>query len=156
MQKLKLYDYAVTFQEVPDEISLILNISNCPHKCEGCHSPHLRNDIGEYLTDKLMIELLRRYKGLISCVCFMGGDYNRVELMYLFEICKENNLKICLYSGCNDIPAILKTHVDMYKIGPYVKERGGLDSNITNQNYLVKTDSGAFINQTYKFKIKKE
>lgn len=42
----KYVDYDIVFQEVPGEVSLALNISNCPFKCEGCHSPHLRENIG--------------------------------------------------------------------------------------------------------------
>ena len=46
---LKYVDTLVSFQEVPDEISLCINISNCPCHCDGCHSPYLADDIGEYL-----------------------------------------------------------------------------------------------------------
>ena len=47
---LKYVDTKVTFAEVPDEISLCINISNCPNHCEGCHSPYLAEDIGTELT----------------------------------------------------------------------------------------------------------
>lgn len=36
---LKYSNYEVTFAEVPDEISLTLNLTNCPYMCENCHSP---------------------------------------------------------------------------------------------------------------------
>ena len=36
---LKYSNYEITFAEVPDEISLCINLTNCPHKCIGCHSP---------------------------------------------------------------------------------------------------------------------
>ena len=51
---LKYVDTLVTFSEVPDEITLCLNISNCPCHCKNCHSSYLAEDIGEGLTlDKI-------------------------------------------------------------------------------------------------------
>ena len=38
---LKYLNCQVTFAEVPDEISLCINITNCPNRCPGCHSPEL-------------------------------------------------------------------------------------------------------------------
>ena len=70
---LKYVDTLVSFSEVPDEISLCINISNCPHNCPGCHSSYLAQDIGEELTLDKLSELIFNNKG-ISCVCFMGGD----------------------------------------------------------------------------------
>ena len=43
---LKYIDTKVTFAEVPNEISLCINISNCPCNCKGCHSSYLAEDIG--------------------------------------------------------------------------------------------------------------
>ena len=47
---LKYVDVMETFAEVPDEITLAINLSNCPHRCKGCHSEYLQKDIGEELT----------------------------------------------------------------------------------------------------------
>ena len=46
---LKYVNTAITFAEFPDEISLLINISNCPCHCKGCHSAYLAEDIGEPL-----------------------------------------------------------------------------------------------------------
>ena len=46
---LKYYNYDIVFQEIPDEVTLAVNLTNCPHRCIGCHSPHLRHNIGEPL-----------------------------------------------------------------------------------------------------------
>ena len=46
---LKYVDTQVVFREIPNEITLAINISNCPFKCEECHSPYLREDIGKPL-----------------------------------------------------------------------------------------------------------
>lgn len=44
---LKYVDARVVFQEIPDEITLAINISNCPCHCKGCHSQYLAEDIGK-------------------------------------------------------------------------------------------------------------
>lgn len=37
--KMKYESTLITFTEIPDEISLCLNISGCPCHCEGCFEP---------------------------------------------------------------------------------------------------------------------
>ncbi|MEE1317239.1 MAG: 4Fe-4S cluster-binding domain-containing protein, partial [Prevotella sp.] len=71
---MKYVNECVVFQEIPDEISLAINISNCPCRCPGCHSKYLWNDIGNELTHSELDEMLSKYLGEITCVVFMGGD----------------------------------------------------------------------------------
>ena len=42
---LKYVNTAVVFQEIPDEVTLAINISGCPCRCPGCHSHNI-----DYLT----------------------------------------------------------------------------------------------------------
>ena len=42
---LKYANFDVVFQEVPDEVTLAINITNCPNQCPGCHSKNI-----DYLT----------------------------------------------------------------------------------------------------------
>ena len=51
---LKYYNSMITFSEVPDEISLCINISNCPIKCPDCHSNFLWEKIGKEITDECL------------------------------------------------------------------------------------------------------
>lgn len=44
---LKYVNGGVVFQEIPDEVTLSINISNCPCHCPSCHSQYLWKDIGE-------------------------------------------------------------------------------------------------------------
>ena len=37
---LKYANFDIVFQEVPDEVTLAINISNCPNQCVGCHSKY--------------------------------------------------------------------------------------------------------------------
>lgn len=76
---LKYTDEQITFAEIPDEVTLCINLSNCPCHCKGCHSSYLAEDIGQVLTFSRIEKLLEKYKG-ITAICFMGGD-NDPELI---------------------------------------------------------------------------
>ena len=94
---LKYHNYDIVFQEIPDEVTLAVNLTNCPHRCVGCHSPHLREDIGEVLNEKAMDSLLKKYGKQITCVCFMGGDGQAQDVETICSCClfasiKERNL----------------------------------------------------------------
>jgi anaerobic ribonucleoside-triphosphate reductase activating protein len=119
---LKYLGYGVTLQEVPNEISLVINVSGCPYKCKGCHSQYLWEYDGEYLSEELK-DILDFYEGMITCVCFMGGNQNTQELLEHLKAIKEKNLKTCLYSGCESLNnvEILLPHLDWVKIGRYDK-----------------------------------
>ena len=91
LERLKYINYAIVFQEVPDEISLAINISGCRYRCRGCHSKHLWEYKGNYLLEDL--EDIINSNEFITCVCFMGGDQNMKELEEALRICKKHNLK---------------------------------------------------------------
>lgn len=130
---LKYVDTLVSFQEVPDEISLCINISNCPNNCVGCHSPYLKEDIGTSLTYVELKKLISQNKG-ISCVCFMGGDKEPWEVCRLAKLTKEEGLKTAWYSGKTYLPGTVDmTALDYIKLGPYQEEHGPLTSRTTNQ-----------------------
>ena len=139
--KLKFVDEMVCFQEVPDETTVSFSISNCPHKCKGCHSAYLSEDIGIPLLDVLESKL-EYYFGLITCVLFLGGDdeYQIDELIKCVEICKEFGVKVALYSGAEDVPNVLWSIFDYIKVGPYVEELGALKDKTTNQRMYKKID----------------
>lgn len=132
---LKYVDTLVSFQEVPDEISLCINISNCPCHCEGCHSPYLAEDIGELLTTFELTKLIRKNKG-ITCVAFLGGDSNPKEVNAL-AIWINNafpELKVAWYSGRQEISSYINLEYFNYvKIGPYLKDKGSITNRNTNQ-----------------------
>jgi len=70
---LKYTEYDIVFQEIPDETTLCINISNCPYNCRNCHTPELRENIGKRFDMKVVERLLKKYPD-ITCICFMGGD----------------------------------------------------------------------------------
>ena len=127
---LKYNGYTIVLQEVPDEISLVFNISGCPHKCEGCHSKYLWEYDGEYLHESFD-RIVNEYSQYITCVCFMGGDQNKEELLVYLKKAKKKNLKTCLYTGCDNLNelSILKDYCDYIKCGKYI-ESLKTDNNI--------------------------
>lgn len=130
---LKYVDTLVSFQEIPDEISLCINISNCPNNCPGCHSAYLKDDIGTPLTYTELMRILKDIRG-ITCVCFMGGDKEPWEIQRLAQFIRENGLKVAWYSGKQELHEDIRlANFDYVKLGPYVEELGPLTSRTTNQ-----------------------
>lgn len=147
---LKYYNYDVVFQEVPDEVSLAINLTNCPNHCPDCHSKHLWEDIGEQLTEDEVKRLVDIYRGDITCVLIMGGDASKNEVEALAHYIKHSlNLKVAWYSGRYNEPANT-SDFDYVKFGPYLTEKGGLKSPGTNQRFYKVVD-GKMVDQTYKF-----
>ena len=136
MKLLKCYNYDIVAQEIPDELTLALNISGCPQKCEGCHSPWLWKDEGLELSEHFLKLLIDKYLGDITCVCFMGGDQSPEQINSLAGYIKEvyPAIKTAWYSGFNEIhSAISLNNFDFIKIGKYIPSKGGLRSANTNQ-----------------------
>lgn len=134
---VKCCGHYVTFQEVPNEVSLVFSITNCQHRCPGCYSPWLQEDVGDELTEHDIAYLLMKYSGAVTCVCFMGEGGDPAKLGELIRYVNECGLKTCLYSG-RDIDVDLSPYavyplLDYIKTGSYKKEFGGLDRPTTNQ-----------------------
>lgn len=154
---VKYTGHYITFQEVPNEVSLVLTISNCPYNCKGCHSPWLRQDTGEILTSQVVFNLMAQYKDAITCVCFMGTGGSLSNLFELIRFVHLCGYKVCVYSGSKNIEAghwaDIDTYPDYYKVGPYDEELGGLDSPTTNQRFYFvdRRHSGEIHDYTFLF-----
>ena len=133
---LKYVDTKVTFAEVPNEISLCINISNCPCNCKGCHSSYLAENIGNELNSNSIKELINNNKG-ITCICFMGGDSNPSEVDALAQFIKIYfPIKIAWYSGRQELSKDINlNNFNFIKLGPYIEELGPLNSKTTNQKF---------------------
>lgn len=135
---LKYVNTQVTFSEVPDQITLCVNISNCPYHCKGCHSKYLWDDIGQELNEQVVSELIDKNSG-ITCFCFMGDGGHEEEVIKLAKFIRENypSLLIAFYTGAETLT--YKTHsvFDYIKLGSYVEELGPITSKTTNQRMYV-------------------
>ena len=117
---LKYLGYAIVFQEVYNETTLAFTISGCPYHCNGCHSQYLWEYEGDNLIEN-MEQIINKYGGYITCVCFMGGDQNMNELIKALQICKNIGLKTCVYSGSSDMLKFKDAlpYLDWLKLGGY-------------------------------------
>ena len=133
---LKYLNTQVTFAEVPNEITLCINITGCKNGCKNCHSFYLAEDIGNPLNKTVLSKLLEDNKG-ISCVSFMGGDRDTIHIVALASWVKTHtNLKVAWYSGRQELSDIVARQLrwfDYIKLGPYREEFGPLNSRTTNQ-----------------------
>lgn len=150
---LFLASFDIVFQEIPGEVTLALNLSDCPNACPGCHSPHLQQTVGEPLTEELLGGLLDRYGAQVSCVAFMGGDRDIDSLNFFAErIRTRGDLKTAWYTGGSEVPQKLKVRsFDFIKVGPYIENLGGLTSPTTNQRFYRIDENQDIIDETAKF-----
>ena len=147
---MKYYNFDIVFQEIPDEVTLAVNITNCPNHCEGCHSPHLHGDIGFPLDENEIDGLLAKYGNQITCFCFMGGDATPQEVAKLAAYVRTKAaLKVAWYSGKPQLPDTFASF-DYVKTGPYIPEKGGLKSRNTNQR-LYRNQGGNPVDITSRF-----
>ena len=151
---LKYVNTGIVFQEIPDEVTLAINISNCPCHCPGCHSRYLWEDIGLPLDTDALDDFVAKYGSDITCLAFMGGDADPkgVNLLaqYIHEV--HPTFKVAWYSGRLRVPsAVNKQDFDYIKIGPYIQHLGPLKKPTTNQRLYRQTDTGDFEDITTRF-----
>lgn len=133
---LRYVNTAVVFQEIPGEVTLAINVANCPCRCPGCHSPFLWEDTGYDLTNAALDSLIASTKSDITCVCLMGGDADPVAVNRLAGYLRSRyaDFKVGWYSGRVRISATIdRSNFDYIKVGPYIKHLGALKERTTNQ-----------------------
>lgn len=148
---LKYLNTQVTFAEVPNEITLCINITGCKIGCKNCHSSYLAQDIGKPLTMVPLFNLIESNEG-ISCVSFMGGDSEPGKVNGLaWAVKKKYNLKTAWYSGRQELSSDIDLcNFDYIKLGSYKEEYGPLNSKTTNQRFY-KVENNTLIDITNKF-----
>lgn len=139
----------IVFREIPDEVSLSYLITGCSLRCPGCHSTDSWNSQnGKLLThEKLLVEI-HKYRGWISCVLFMGGEWEPENLISNLKLVQAMGLRSALYTGLEDVSKEIKSHLDYLKTGPYRLHLGGLDSLNTNQK-LINVKTGEILNSMF-------
>lgn len=153
---MKYDSHLVTFTEVPDEISLCLNLSNCPFHCKNCFEPWLREDRGTIL-DIDELERLIQDNPYTTCICYMGGDANYQDLYALTLAFKFKHpcMKFAMYSGAVQMNDLMSECLDYYKVGPFIPEKGPLNNPGTNQRFYIKNQNN-WQDITYRFQMKKD
>lgn len=151
---LKHVNCGIVFQEIPDEVTLSINISNCPCHCPGCHSSYLWDNIGEELNKNTIDAFMEKYGDDITCICFMGGDASPsdVEQLALYIHSTYPNTKVGWYSGRQTVSSdISQDNFDYIKLGPYIEHLGALKERTTNQRLYKKLADGSFQDITSRF-----
>ena len=140
---MKYAYYDVLISELPNELTLGFSITGCPIKCKDCHSKHLWNKkLGIDLTNKVLLDIIDSQNIGLSCILFLGGEWNEPELIDKLQLIRFNyKLKTALYSGHN-LDYFYKKHyllneLDYLKVGPYISEYGNLRSKNTNQKLYI-------------------
>ena len=148
---LKYVNTGIVFQEIPDEVTLAINISNYPCHCPGCHSKYLWEDIGSPLTPMVIEQMVRQYGEGITCIAFMGGDADPAYVNILAKYVRREfpQLKVAWYSGRQRVPrTVKKSDFDYIKVGPYIAHLGCLKDCTTNQRLYKKASGDDFTDVT--------
>ncbi|WP_036858906.1 MULTISPECIES: anaerobic ribonucleoside-triphosphate reductase activating protein [Prevotellaceae] len=151
---LKFVNTGIVFQEIPDEVTLAINISNCPCRCPGCHSQYLWQNIGEPLTPIAISSMIERFGNSITCICLMGGDAepSSINMLARYIHKMHKGYKVAWYSGRQLIPStIRKSDFDYIKLGPYIEHLGCLKERTTNQRLYKHIVGEDFIDITETF-----
>lgn len=171
---IKYYDYAIVTAEFPDEITLAINVSNCPGHCGhiengefilDCSEPWLLEDVGTELTVEELDRLIAE-NSEVSCIGFMGGDNDLLSLYVLAHHIhkKYPELKVGFYSGREYLDLQLIDVLDYYKIGRFImpqpKEHpeewwktncGVIGFTFSNQ-LMFKKENDKLVNITHRFR----
>ena len=123
---------SVVLEEIPDRVSLAVDISNCRGNCPGCHSPFLKKDIGRELTPEVIDALLADNFG-VNCFLFLGEGRDPETLLDLADHVRSRGVEVAVYSGREVVEDIFWPHFDYIKLGPYKEEFGPLNQPSTNQ-----------------------
>ena len=136
---VKYTEYSVVFREIPDKVTLAIDISNCPNHCVGCHSPELRRNIGIELTECELDRLITENNG-VNCVCFMGEGNDIETIASLVSYVKDKyGLLTGLYTGKDEFDdMVFYGKLDYLIIGHYDEKCGPIDKKTTNQRmYMI-------------------
>lgn len=132
----------IVMEEIPDKVTLAVEISNCQGNCVGCHSPFLRKDIGEELTTEIIDRLIADNFG-VNCFLFLGEGNDHEALCNLGRYLKSAypSIETAIYSGRTTVEDEMFDLFDYVKVGPYIPSVGPLNSPTTNQRlYHHRTD----------------
>ena len=123
---------SVVMEEIPDRVTLAVEISNCRGNCVGCHSPFLKQDLGEELTPEIITALVGDNFG-VNCFLFLGEGQDPEALLRLAQHVHTLGLQAAVYSGRSEVEEVFWDVFDYIKLGPYEAALGPLNEPTTNQ-----------------------
>ena len=145
---------SVVMEEIPDRVSLAVEISNCRGNCVGCHSPFLKKDIGRELTADIIDRLVADNFG-VNCFLFLGEGRDPEALLDLADHVRSKGLLAAVYSGREEVEEVFWDHFDYIKLGPYRPECGPLNSPTTNQRLYRRGEDGRWEDITFRLQARR-
>ena len=145
---------SVVMEEIPDRVSLAVEISNCRGNCVGCHSPFLKKDIGRELTADIIDRLVADNFG-VNCFLFLGEGRDPEALLDLADHVRSKGLLAAVYSGREEVEEVFWDHFDYIKLGPYRPECGPLNSPTTNQRLYRRSGEGEWEDITFRLQARR-
>lgn len=131
---MRIINHFTSFQEVPDNLSLCFSVFGCPHKCKNCSWAGEKEFMNLSITD--IEEILDKYKDYVSCICFLGGEWEP-DFEEILDLCNKKNLLTCLYTGADKFEnQEILSKLTFIKVGHYDESLGGLQSKTTNQRFI--------------------
>ena len=124
----------IVLEEIPDRVTLAVEISNCRGSCPGCHSPFLKQDLGVELTPQAVDKLIADNFG-VNCFLLLGEGRDLQALLGIAAFLKEYHPEVerAVYSGRTEVEPEVWEAFDYVKVGPYVEALGPLNEPTTNQ-----------------------
>ena len=124
----------IVLEEVPGRVTLAVEISNYRGSCVGCHSPFLKDDIGEELTPEVVDRLIAANFG-VNCFLLLGEGRDKDALLRIAAHLREHHpgIERAVYSGRPEVEPEIYAAFDYVKVGPYIAEYGPLNERTTNQ-----------------------
>ena len=124
----------IVLEEIPDRVTLAVEISNCRGSCPGCHSPFLKQDLGVELTPAAVDKLIADNFG-VNCFLLLGEGRDLQALLGIAAFLKEYHPEVerAVYSGRTEVEPEVWAAFDYVKLGPYVESLGPLNEPTTNQ-----------------------
>ena len=124
----------IVLEEIPDRVTLAVEISNCRGSCPGCHSPFLKQDLGVELTPAAVDKLIGDNFG-VNCFLLLGEGKDLQALLGIAEHLRRTYPEIerAVYSGRTEVEPEVYAAFDYVKVGPYVEALGPLNEPTTNQ-----------------------
>ncbi len=129
------------FMEIPTQISMNIYVSGCMKRCKNCQNSSLWEFRKEHVLDEEVLKIALKHHSMANWICFLGGDavYQPKGLELIAEVAKKEGKLVCLYTGLNfsELNEININNIDLIIDGPYVEQKGTVNSPTTNQQCYV-------------------
>lgn len=136
----------VSKDEIPNKTVLMIELTQCRNNCTGCKTPWLKDNIGEFLDERALGELLVNNKG-IDCVVFSPEGSHTGDLTYIASMVHQfawADLEVAVYCGRKSLGDDKKAYegvFDYIRLGQYTKTK----RNNQILYHIIRKDDGSVV-----------